>query len=102
MRAWRAASAAPAASRSKLPRISCATQPSGTSPAKVIERASSVDGEDGAHDVLVGLRRIADQQREQQAGAGQALGILLAEIALVEIERRLAVELVQHVAAASG
>ena len=36
------------------------------------------------------------------AGAGQALGVFLAEIALVEIERRLAVELEQHVALGAG
>ena len=38
--ACRAACAAPAASRSKFPRISCAVHPSGTSPANVIDRVA--------------------------------------------------------------
>ena len=61
-----------------------------------------VHGENGAHDVVVRMLRIENPEREQQARAGQAACVLVAEITFVKIQRRLAVKLEQHVAARTG
>ena len=45
---------------------------------------------------------IENAERKQQPGARQAPRFFLAQIALVEIERRAAVELEQHIAARAG
>ena len=100
--ACRAACAAPAASRSKFPRISCAVQPSRHIAGERHRARLVVDRENGADDVVVRPLRIEDAQREQQTGTGQTPRLFLAEIAFVKIERRLAVELEQHVAVRSG
>ena len=101
-RASCAASAAPDARRSKLPRISCATQPSGMSPAKVIDRLSRSTRQHGADEPVVGTPGIVDLQRKQQRGAGQRLDLVFAEIALVEVQCRPAVQLESTLPLADG
>src|ERR1700677_634041 len=59
-------------------------------------------GEDGAGDIVGWPLRIENAQRKQQAGTRQASGFVLTQIKLVEVERRLAVEFEQNVAARSG
>jgi hypothetical protein len=58
----------------------------------------AVDGQHGANHLLIGLSGIADQQREEQGGAGQTPSVVCAEIPFIEIKRGLAVELVEHIA----
>ena len=58
-----------------------------------------IDRQNGPHDVMIRPLGIENAQRKQQAGARQASCFLVAQIKFVKVERRLAVELEQHVAA---
>src|SRR5205807_8687240 len=61
----------------------------------------AIDRKHGPHHIVVRTGGIVDAQRKQERGAGQALAVL-SEVTLVKIERRLAVELKQNVAARAG
>jgi hypothetical protein len=81
-----------------LARISWTRDPVGMSPAKVSDWACLVHREDRAHEPpLVALLARAEREGEEQPGGGQAGGAV-AEVALVELERGAAVELVEDVA----
>jgi len=60
-----------------------------------------VDREERSNESLVVVLRRAEREGEEEAGAGEVLG-LLTEVLLVELEGRLAVELEEHVALALG
>src|SRR5579872_6425820 len=62
----------------------------------------AVDGEDGADNIVLRPLGIENAQWEQQTGSGQSLGLGFAEIALIEIERGLAIEFEQYIAARFG
>ena len=59
------------------------------------------NAEDGPHQRFVAAVLAPHREREQQGRPGQALRTL-AQVGLVQVERRLAVELVQHIAAGAG
>ena len=59
--------------------------------------ALAVDAEHGPDDRLLRRLRIPDQERKQQRGARQTSGFL-AQVALVEFQRRLAVEFLENAA----
>ena len=60
-----------------------------------------VDAHHGAHNGMVGLTGRIDPQREQQRAAGKLVGIF-AEIALVQIQRGLAIQLIKNIFARLG
>src|SRR5262249_52706455 len=67
------------------------------------ERASvAIDGKNRANDLVIGPLRVLDLQRKAESGAGQALNLRCVEVAFVEIERRLAIELEHHIALRAG
>ena len=82
---------------SVLVRMRRARWPCGISPAKVSDCAALVHAEDRADQRRAVVSVAADGQREQERRRRQARGAL-AEIALVQRKRRLAVELVEDVA----
>jgi hypothetical protein len=62
----------------------------------------AINRENGADDVVIRPFRIADQQWKEQGGARQTLGVVFAEITHIELERRLAVQFEQDIAAGAG
>src|SRR4029077_4081705 len=58
----------------------------------------AIDRQHGAHDGGVGPLQVVDLNGKQQCGAGQPLRFVGPEIALIEIERRLAIELIEDIA----
>jgi hypothetical protein len=63
---------------------------------------ASVHSQHGANNIVTRPFGITNAKREEEGGAGQALGLVLAKVSLVEVKRRLAVKLEQDVALGAG
>src|SRR6476660_1490349 len=61
----------------------------------------AIDRQYSAHDRGIGPLQVVDLDGKQQCGAGQPFRFVRPEIALVEIERRLAIELIEDIARGS-